>query len=157
MIRSGEQGAILRDGDEWCYGEKEWAPVPKHWVGERAINNTNRYRRRVAPDVAEAPQSRPAETRASSRQYVIDYDRETREWNELADAELARRATIPSEVARLRAENATLRSGAELLSAEATTLRSEVERLRLTEEERESVQRAAAFLTKLAERHGGGE
>ena len=53
MIRSGEQGAILRDGDEWCYGEKEWAPVPKHWVGERAINTTNLYRRRVTPEVAD--------------------------------------------------------------------------------------------------------
>ena len=46
---------------------------------------------------------------------------------------------------------------AEEAIAEIKRLRSVVERLRLTVEERESVQRAAAFLTKLAERQGGGE
>jgi chromosome segregation ATPase len=119
----------------------------------------------------EAPQSRPAETRASSRHHVIDYDRETREWNERADAELARRAAIPSEVARLRAENATLRSGVELLSAENAALRSQVERLRLTPDEANAILEAAgddasesggmplraATLRGIAKRQGGGE
>ena len=95
----------------------------------------NRYRRRVTPDVPEAPQSRPAETRDTSRQHVIDYDRETRNWNERiakADAELARGAAIQSEVARLRAENATLRS--------------EVERLRMTPDELDFIRSATAEL-----------
>ena len=130
---------VLQAGDEWGYGNNpsEWYRVPMHRCGFSTFTMYPyvAYRRRVTTDVPEAPQSRPAETRASSRQHVIDYDRETRNWNERiakADAELARRAAITSEVARLRAENATLRSGVELLSAEATKLRSEVERLRLT-------------------------
>ena len=43
------------------------------------------------------------------------------------------------------------------LRQQVATLKAEVERLRMCEEERESVQRAAAFLTKLADRLGGGE
>ena len=79
------------------------------------------------------------------------------EWGELAET-LTQAAT---EVERLRAEKAAdwkaCCESARLSAGEIMELRSEVERLRLSEEERESVQRTAAFLTKLAARHGGGE
>jgi hypothetical protein len=139
---------ILQAGDETDVGCDEAQWVPTQCVGQRVGVREDYYRRRVTP-VPQAPQSRPAETRASSRQYVNE------------------------DNMKLRAENATLRSGVELLSAEATTLRSEVERLRLRPEERLAIERAQATLIvmcvseearsaadtmwKMLKRLGGGE
>ena len=125
---------ILQADDECDVGGncRQWVPTLR--AGQR-VGIEDTYRRRVTPDVPKAPQSRPAETRDTSRQHVIDYDRETRNWNERiakADAELARGAAIQSEVARLRAENATLRS--------------EVERLRMTPDELDFIRSATAEL-----------
>ena len=137
-------GDFVQIGDEFFNGSR-WHVTT---IGGGQIGPQNfPYRRRVTPVVPEAPQSRPAETRASSSEYVIDYDRPYREWNERADAEVARRAAVPTEVARLRAENATLRS--------------EVERLRLRPEEVRFLLGVKNFdghlVNDLLQRQGGGE
>ena len=106
----------------------------------------------------------------------MDYDREINEWNKRADAEVARRAAIPSEIARLKAEIAMLKPEVTLLgnaceayTAEIARLRSEVERLRLTNEERNTLERISFLLThhniardaetiaRIGTRLGGGE
>jgi len=67
------------------------------------------------------------------------------------------RDALFQRIENLKVENHEQQKKTLQVCLENERLRSEVARLRLTEEERESVQRAAAFLTNLADRHGGGE
>jgi hypothetical protein len=60
-----EPGEILIEGDETTLRDGEWVKVHRLSFGRQLENTSFTYRRRVTP-VPDAPQSRPAETRAIS-------------------------------------------------------------------------------------------
>ena len=132
-----------------------WA-IDAEMVGVRSGPLGN-FRRRVTP-VAPAPQSRPAETRETTRveqPLGACLDEENNE--------------LRQQVAMLKPEVTLLGNACEAYTAEIARLRSEVERLRLTPEERNTLERISFLLTHhniardaktialIAARQGGGE
>lgn len=161
---------ILQDGDELNNGLWGWGESFR--AGLKA-GTEFRYRRRVTPEAkpVEIDGDKPAvgdgwrwldpdEILQEGDEYYGNVNCgfvPTGDWgysaNHVGGAGLYRRRVTPVEPplgACLDEENNELRQ-------QVATLTAQVERLRLTEDERESVQRAAAFLTKLADRLGGGE
>jgi hypothetical protein len=113
-----EIGEVVQIGDEFFNG-MGWQVTA---IGGAQLGPKNfPYRRRVTPDVPEEPQSRPAETRASSRQYSF---KPTAMSNRLKE-----RAALVDEKAMLKSEVTRLGNACEAYTSEIVRLRSEVERL----------------------------
>ena len=115
-----EPGEILLEGDETTLRDGEWVKVHRLSFGRQLENTSFNYRRRVTPDVPPAPQSRPAETRAS--RIAWDTPEEELAWFK------KRVKWLDSEVERLEDDN--------------KRLTAQVERLRLRPEEVDVVKKA---------------
>jgi len=100
---------ILRDGDEVII-EDTWLATAS--IGRQVgALSPNRYRRRVTPVVPPAPQSRPAETRASASRDALIAAANWQAVNEALAAEQEEVKRLRSEVERLKKSEAALRAG----------------------------------------------
>ena len=158
---------ILQTGDECDIGVNEPRWVVTQRAGRRVSENTDgaRYRRRVTPEVPEAPQSRPSETRASRSQYVNEDNMKLRAENAALRSDVERLRLLPSVQEEIVAWSVDLHDARE----EIKRLTAEVERLRLRPDEVELIRLAQTLcvqqglpacsvrLASIADRLGGGE